>query len=821
MSRPALTRDTDQGSVVERLAEEMIDRWHRGERPLAEEYLDRAPSVRDDPEVALELIAEELALREEFGLPVSATELAGRFPAWQAQIRALVECHRVLGPPPAPRFPPPGGSLGEFQFVTEIGRGAHGRVYLASQPALGGRPVVVKLGPPTGHEHISLARLQHTHIVPLYSAHEFPQHGLRGLCMPDFGGATLADVLRRTTPPDQTATSHPVLRQAGASAPAPIPPGSASSGLMGADTHLDAVCRIGVCLADALRYAHDRGLLHLDLKPSNVLIAADGTPMLLDFHLARPPLLAGEPAPGWLGGTPGYMAPEHLAAIRAVQRGVAVPAAVDPRADVYSLGVVLTEATHALAPDEGGGVPVGFADILARCIAANPHHRYPTAADLGADLRRHLADLPLRGVANRSLSERWRKWRRRRPLALPLVLATAALATVWGVVVTHSDRQVDRAGTILQESKSLLKNGRYAEASQLAHAGEAMVEGLPFHRELRSRLRESRREAERGQAADELQALCEYGRPLYTAETLTPEQIRTAEDRCREVWVRRELLARVLGDGPNPVPESRWRADLLDLGILTASFGVRTAPPEQTLAAHRRALDTLDQAQALFGPSLVLDLERIPHARAAGLDRLADQAARRVQTSYPRDAWEHLAIGRSALATNDLPRAAAAINRAVELDPRAFWANYYKGACQLRLEHPVEALAAFSACVALAPQSAWCLSNRGLAFAELDRLDSARADFDRALALDPGLGAALVGRAAVHHRAGRHLDALADLRQAAALGVSPAKVEYQKAVVLMALTDLPAAIASLRACLAADPGHRPAQELLARLTARP
>ena len=76
MSRPALTRDTDQGSVVERLAEEMIDRWHQGERPLAEEYLDRAPSVRDDPEVALELIAEELALREEFGLPVSATELA-------------------------------------------------------------------------------------------------------------------------------------------------------------------------------------------------------------------------------------------------------------------------------------------------------------------------------------------------------------------------------------------------------------------------------------------------------------------------------------------------------------------------------------------------------------------------------------------------------------------------------------------------------------------------------------------------------------------------------------------------------------------------
>src|SRR5207302_5302468 len=106
-------------------------------------------------------------------------------------------------------------------------------------------------------------------------------------------------------------------------------------------TYVEAVCWIGACLADALHYAHERGLLHLDPKPSNALLAADGQPMLLDFHLARAPLAAGGPAPSGLGGTPGYMAPEHQAALAAVAGRHDVPAAVDGRADVYGLGVLL------------------------------------------------------------------------------------------------------------------------------------------------------------------------------------------------------------------------------------------------------------------------------------------------------------------------------------------------------------------------------------------------------------------------------------------------------------------------------------------------
>ena len=92
----------------------------------------------------------------------------------------------------------------------------------------------------------------------------------------------------------------------------------------------------------------------MDVKPSNVLIAADGLPMLLDFHLARRPIPAGERVPDRIGGTPDWMAPEHRAALEAVRLGDPVPLTVDPRADLYALGLLLRAALGgpgAVGPD--------------------------------------------------------------------------------------------------------------------------------------------------------------------------------------------------------------------------------------------------------------------------------------------------------------------------------------------------------------------------------------------------------------------------------------------------------------------------------------
>jgi serine/threonine protein kinase len=389
------------------MADELADRWRRGERPVAEELLDRAPRLWDRPDAALELLAEELALRDEYGLPASAVELTARFPQWQAQVVALLECHRVLGPRmAAPDFPAPGQDLGDFRLASELGRGAHGRVYLAAQASLAGRPVVLKLVPDAGGEHLSLARLQHTHIVPLYSAHEFPDRGLRGLCMPYFGGETLSAIVTKLgARPGPVAGADLVAALDGGPA-APAPTRGPARGFLQQASPADAVCWIGACLADALEYAHERGLLHLDLKPSNVLLAADGVPMLLDFHLTRPPLTAGEPAPAWLGGTPGYMPPEQTAALQAVRDRGTIPAAVDARSDVFALGVLLGELLRGLGGRPHPSIPVGLRDILARCTAGAAADRYQSAATVASDLRRQLADLPLRGVGNRSGVER-------------------------------------------------------------------------------------------------------------------------------------------------------------------------------------------------------------------------------------------------------------------------------------------------------------------------------------------------------------------------------------------------------------------------------
>src|SRR5262249_30537180 len=167
--------------------------------------------------------------------------------------------------------------------------------------SLGDRPVVLKLTPCEAHEHLSLARLQHTHIVPLYSAQDHLDRGLRVLCMPYFGGATLARLLAalRTRPPARRTGQD--LLDALDGVQAALPVGARRGGRAGragaGASSVRAVCGSGACLADALQYAHGGGLVPLDVKRSNVLIAADGQPMLLDSPLAREPTPPDEGPP--------------------------------------------------------------------------------------------------------------------------------------------------------------------------------------------------------------------------------------------------------------------------------------------------------------------------------------------------------------------------------------------------------------------------------------------------------------------------------------------------------------------------------------------
>jgi tetratricopeptide (TPR) repeat protein len=513
------------------------------------------------------------------------------------------------------------------------------------------------------------------------------------------------------------------------------------------------------------------------------------------------------------------MAPEHLAAVQAVRDGANIPQDLVARADVYSLGVVLNEALDIAVGDrESSRVSVGLADILLRCTAFDPKDRYPTASSLANDLRRHLTDQLLSGVPNRSLAERWQKWRRRRPHALTFLLAFSAILAVFGGLAVHTDRLASQATAAYRDGQVQLSQGRYNEAVEGLHNAELLLEGLPFHRELRSQLHEAKQKAECGQTAVELHLACDQIRPLYAAEFAAPVQSQLVERHCRELWDKREQLVEKLSGQVSLELERQCRADLLDVAILACRLRERGTSNVAKQEIHREALSMLDQAENLLGISGILCLERARRARALGQYAVADRATSQAQDHPPQFAWDHLVLGRYYLASGDVRRAIGEMNHCLQRDPQSLWGHYFKGVCCLRMGRAVEAVAEFSACTILAPNTAWCIHNLGQAYTDAGELEQAIASFDRALALEPNLAASYLGRATIHQRKGRHEDALADLRSAADGGIPLAEVEYRKALVYLAKGEKSASIASLRLCLERDPRHVQAQETLSRIS---
>ncbi len=218
---------------------------------------------------------------------------------------------------------------------------------------------------------------------------------------------------------------------------------------------LDLRARVALVarVCDAVQHAHDQGVIHRDLKPANILVEEDGQPKVLDFGVARATdadlrTAAGLTRTGQLLGTPSYMSPEQV---------TGDPAAIDQRVDVYALGVILFELAAGRLPYRLHGLPLAEAarliveqdaprlgsldpglrgdveTIVARALEKEPARRYPSAADLAADLERWLAHEPI--LARRvSGAERVGRWcKRNRVVAGLLAAVFLLLAAVAGV----------------------------------------------------------------------------------------------------------------------------------------------------------------------------------------------------------------------------------------------------------------------------------------------------------------------------------------------------------------------------------------------------
>lgn len=356
------------------------------------------------------------------------------------------------------REPPEPLELGGFRVVREIGRGGMGVVYEAIEIALG-RRVALKVLPFAAAidprqiarfrvEAQAASQLNHSHIVPVYSVG--CHGGVHFYAMQLVEGPTLADLILGLREQQGAAGTSPAPSFWGTTTWSFTSP----SGTASRDRpFFGEVARLGRQAAEALEHAHQQGVLHRDVKPSNLMVDARGQLWVADFGLARFQGEATLTAPGDLLGTLRYMSPEQAASERAL---------VDARSDVYSLGATLYELVTLRPVFEGNNrqellrriaqeeprrprsvrpeVPRDLETIVLKAMAREPSARYASAQELADDLGRFLDDRPILARPP-GLLEKVARWARRHAAALaiavPLLAAIAiALGVAFGLVLS-------------------------------------------------------------------------------------------------------------------------------------------------------------------------------------------------------------------------------------------------------------------------------------------------------------------------------------------------------------------------------------------------
>ena len=382
------------GDPVERDAEEAAERVY-------DAFLEAAlAGETHDPEVFLARSPD---------LPVSVQDaLLGRM----RSIHGLIQSTSTEHGPRAEAI----GQLGDFRLLERLDGGAMGDVFLAEQVSLGRRVALktmraeIASSPAAAtrfeREARALARLHHGNVVAVHGFGE--QDGVRYLAMEFVEGRSLKEILRQAA------------EQGERLAPA-------------------RVARWGAQLARGLAAVHAAGLLHRDVKPSNVRIDAEDRAVLVDFGLARLPGSSDVSRTGEFVGSPAYASPEQV-------RG---ESELDGRSDVYSLGATLYHALAGVPPFEGEHVeavlhanlqrdpqplrthgehlPRDLELVCAKAMEKAPERRYADARGLAEDLEAVLALRPVRARPASTLG-RAHKWvRRNRGTAVSLAVAVSAV----------------------------------------------------------------------------------------------------------------------------------------------------------------------------------------------------------------------------------------------------------------------------------------------------------------------------------------------------------------------------------------------------------
>jgi serine/threonine protein kinase/Flp pilus assembly protein TadD len=718
---PASTDPGYREVAVELIRVDLECSHARGDAKRLEDYRDIAPLIFNDPQALSDIAYEEYRLRKQAGEPVDISEYTHRFsldtsrwPVWHGSSANSIS--RRNGPDGADglasiglRFPNVGEQFAGFDLVELLGRGAFGIVFRARQYDLSEREVVLKITAPRSVEPQRLARLQQTNIVPIYSVHQ--DAGLLGICMPFLGRRTLADLLRSDRPEvaDQARLSTLADREKETvrRVPAISQDSTQEDGKVARDRvaqrpesplAIEAVIDIIAQLAEGLAHAHGRGIVHSDLKPANVLVGDEGTPLLVDFNLAGD-AAATDRETLLVGGTLAYMSPEHLQAT--LDGGQASPAS-----DIYSLGVIFFELLTGRRPfpsrdgsfDEtalamivdrqqggqavralGPGISPAIGSIVARCLAPNRNDRYHRASQLAEDLRRHQADLPLRYAAEPSLRERGGKWLRRHAHG---VRAAAIIALIGLLAVTAAMYEVRR--------------GRLLDLEAAAAYSEFETDVLTA-------------------------SLC------MNTPKLEPEL-----NQIGRAAANSALAGFDLGDEKHPVNNSIWSR-------LTPA---ERATVEQQAMKMKYALATsMSERQKLTaGQESSSDLGKYLHGIEFSENRNYGAAAQTFESLLrqdPQDATLWLLLGNAYAGAHRLADAEACYTAVIALQPKAIAGYFYRGECRFDQGHFADAEQDFNSVLELRPGMPAGLLNRALVWRAMGAFP--QAERDATAAIDGGV----------------------------------------------------------------------------------
>ena len=414
-----LAEHLERARRVNKTCEEFESCWHGGKRRPIEELIEAADPL-DRTALLEELVILELELRRDGGERPTLDEYRSRFPHGEGRIEAafaqaagtshamgetitVPDREAPFNGPSDLSADPIATVIGDYEVIDEIARGGMGVVYKARQRKAN-RLVALKMilsGQMASSDERArflreaelAANLDHPHIVPIYEVAEF--RGCPYFSMKLVEGESLSHQIK-------------TLRRAG----------------NGHDPQTTA--RLMSTIARAIDYAHERGFLHCDLKPSNILLDREGRAYVTDFGLAK---RASEDSAvslsGAIMGTPSYMAPEQASGARK---------SLMPTTDVYGAGAIFYELLTGQPPFRAQSVPETVVAVLERdptppreirpevpreleticlkCLEKSPADRYPTAAALADELERYLRGEVIDAT---TLLPRLRRWNRREP----------------------------------------------------------------------------------------------------------------------------------------------------------------------------------------------------------------------------------------------------------------------------------------------------------------------------------------------------------------------------------------------------------------------